>query len=381
MAHKNYVDYRFKLLYAIGMIMVVAGHCSGGGISLIGDWFPYAGIHLALFAFCSGYFYKIENENDVVKYILKKVRTLVIPLYLYTLAYGLIVKVSKTRGFGMGEELTFSNLVIAPITNGHQFIYNMGSWFITPLFMVEVYNIIIRKIFKLIKRDVSEWIFFVLALVLGVFGNQLACMGFLTNWWLVLVRMLYFVPFYELGILYKNKLEFYDCKIPSFVYISTIFLTKLIIVYYYGHMLSYIPSWCNNFTEGPVMPIVIGYLGIALWMRIANILNPVIGRSKWINLIADNTYSIMMNQFIGFMIVKTIYAYISKFYIDFNDFDWISYKNDIWWYYVPKGIGQTLIIYLIAGIVVPVLIQRIINWLKKITLLFSQKLKISVNGK
>ena len=366
MGNEYKVDYRFKLLYAIGMIMVVAGHCNGGGISLISDWFPYGGLHLALFVFCSGYFYKKENEDTVVRYIIKKVRTLVVPLYIYTIVYGLLVEVSRIKGFGMGADMTFVNIVIAPITNGHQFIYNMGGWFIAPLFMVETYNVIIRKILKLIKNNMSEWIFFVLAIILGIFGNQLACMGYLSNWWLVLVRMLYFVPFYELGILYKNKLEFYDRKIPSFPYISIIFLIKLIIIYYYGHMLSYTPSWCNNFTEGPVMPIVIGYIGIALWMRIANILNPVIGRSIWVNLIADNTYSIMMNQFLGFMIVKTIYAFISRCYRGFNDFDWISYKNNIWWYYIPKGIGHTMIIYLVAGIAIPIIIQKIINWLKKI---------------
>ena len=39
--------------------MVVAGHCDGGGISLdFAQWFPYEGIHLALFTFCSGYFFK-----------------------------------------------------------------------------------------------------------------------------------------------------------------------------------------------------------------------------------------------------------------------------------------------------------------------------------
>ena len=56
-------DYRFKILYAIGMIMVVAGHYTeGGGINILANWFPYYGFHLGLFLFASGYFYK-EKEN------------------------------------------------------------------------------------------------------------------------------------------------------------------------------------------------------------------------------------------------------------------------------------------------------------------------------
>lgn len=37
--------------------MVVAGHCDGGGISLdFAQWFPYEGIHLALFTFVQDIF-------------------------------------------------------------------------------------------------------------------------------------------------------------------------------------------------------------------------------------------------------------------------------------------------------------------------------------
>ncbi len=177
--------------------------------------------------------------------------------------------------------------------------------------------------------------------------------------------MLYFVPFYGLGIFYKNWIEKYN-KLSSFWYFVIIFVIELMIISYYGKSLVYTLSWYNNFTEGPVMPIVIGYLGIALWMRIASLLEPVIGKSKWINLIADNTYSIMMNQFLGFMMVKTIYALICKFGIAFQDFNWISYKTNIWWYYIPNGVGNTLVLYLVAGIAFPILVQRAIDWVKKI---------------
>lgn len=80
----NKVDYRFKILYAIGMLMVVAGHCNGGGIPLdIAGWFPYYGFHLSLFAFASGYFYKSSYENNVIRYIIKKTKSLIVPLYIY----------------------------------------------------------------------------------------------------------------------------------------------------------------------------------------------------------------------------------------------------------------------------------------------------------
>lgn len=364
MSESKTIDYRFKILYAVGMIMVVCGHASGGGISIISDWFPYGGLHLAMFVFCSGYFYKRVSEKNIRNYILKKIKTLLLPLYIYTLIYGLVVQLLKLKGFEMGEDFTLNNLLIAPITNDHQFVYNMGGWFIAPLFIVEIYNVLIRKFLMFFKKNIPEFMYFTINMGLGLIGNQLACTGHLSGWWLVIVRSLYFVPFYGLGIYYKSTLEKFDKRIPSFWYFSFIFTVKLIITYIYGKMLSYTPSWCDNFTEGPVMPIVIGFLGIAFWMRIANILEPVIGRSKYINLIADNTYSIMINQFMGFMIVKTIYALLSKTITTFADFDWVSYKTNIWWYYVPKALRYTLIIYVIAGIVFSIVVQKVIDSMK-----------------
>lgn len=359
------IDYRFKIIYALGIIMVVCAHTLGGGISILSDWFPYEGLHLAMFAFCSGYFYKPSSEKYARKYIIKKIRHLILPLYIYTLIYGIIVQILKIIGFKMGEDITLNNLLIMPITNGHQFIYNMGGWFIVPLFMVEMYNLLLRKLFFTCKIHIPEIVLFVLNITLGLMGNQLACMGYTDNWWLVLVRTLYFVPFYGLGIFYKSSLEKYYRHISGIWYFTFIFTAKLVIVYAYGKMPSYTPSWCNGFTEGPIIPIVTAYLGIAFWLRIATIAEPIIGKNKYINLIADNTYSIMMNQFLGFMAVKTIYALLNKYTNLCNEFDWVSYKTNIWWYYKPKGLDYTLIIYAIAGIVFSIFIQIAVNKLKE----------------
>lgn len=356
------IDYRFKLLYAIGIIMVVGGHCGGGGFDLLNNWFPYYGFHLALFAFGSGYFYKKSAEENILKYAVKKLRTLIIPVYIYNVAYCIIVQVSKSYGFEIGGDPSFYNLVISPITNGHQFNYNLGGWFVIPLFMVEMYNVIIRKGIRLIfGKDVSEYILWGISIALGLAGNQLACMGYLYRWCLVLIRMLYFIPFYELGIVFNKKLEVYDKKIPSFYYIAALFIIQFAIALYYGHMPVYSAAWCNDFTEGPVMPIIVGYIGIALWMRIAIIMEPVLGRSKYIVLIADNTFSIMLNHFLGFMLIKTIFATLNKITGAFSDFNWISYRTDIWYYYMPGGLLNSLIIYSLAGIVFPILLQKALD--------------------
>lgn len=358
MGYEKKVDYRFKILYAVGIIVVVAYHCYGGATNLFKDWFPYEVYPLPLFAFCSGYFYKSRAEENLPKYYLKKFLSLIVPLYIGTVVYGLLVQVSRLAGFEIGGDFTLDNVLIQPIMNGHEFIYNLGSWFLVPLFMIEIYNVTFRKLVHLIYKDMPEWFFFAVNLALGIFGNNLACKGLNTGWWLVLVRMLFLLSFYEIGILYQTKLEKIDRKIPGFWYFTVLFIIDFAIIYHFGRTFEYSSAWCNNFTEGPVMPIVAGLLGIALWLRIATILEPVIGRSKYLNLVADNTFSIMMNHVLGIMIAKGIFGLISLFYEEFADFDWVSYKTLYQYIYLPRQSVHSLLFYTAMGIVIPILIQK-----------------------
>lgn len=356
---KKQIDYRFKLLYAIGMIMIVCSHSQGGSISFEwSGWFPYGGLHVVLFVFGSGYFYKTEAQAHVIRQIGRKLKSLILPLYLYNFAYGFLVWLLRFKGFQIGELPTWHNLFVAPITSGHQFMYNLAGWFVVPLYMAEVFYLLMRKLLALISDRMPEWVSFALGILSGVSGCQLACMNYHTGFWLVLVRMLYFMAFYSLGVFYHTVLERYERKIPDFWYIACIFALKLAVICICGKSPDYVLSWCNNFTEGPIIPIVVGVLGIAFWFRIVTILTPVIGRSKYVNLIADHTYSIMMNQFLGFMVLKTFFAILALTVGVFADFDMASYKSDVWWLYLPHGIEQMKLLYVAAGIVIPIYIQR-----------------------
>ena len=125
------------------------------------------------------------------------------------------------------------------------------------------------------------------------------------------------------------------------------------------------PAECKFNNLNPLLPFVLGFLGIAFWLRIAKILEPAIGKNKYINIIADNTYSIMINHLLGFMIIKTLFACISKYFGYFNNFDMYEYKTNVLYCYFPNIFSQLLIIYIIAGIVFSVILQLIINKLIK----------------
>lgn len=360
-------DYRFRVLYAIAITMVVIGHGAGGLHLDLWGLVPYYSCHLAIFAFSSGYFYKPESESHPGPYLAKKAGRLIVPLYLYNLAYGLLVALLGRWGFAIGQDLSWESLLIAPVNNGAQFCYNMGGWFIVPLFMVQAVYVMVRKLIGFISGGkTSEWAVMAVFCVLGLAGNELACRGYYRGNWVILVRMTYFLPFYAMGYLYRTKLEKAAGRVPSVIWFGAVLLSKLLIIAVLGKNPVYTPGWCNDFTDGPLMPLLIGLLGIAFWLRAAELLEPMIGRKRWLNRIAGSTYSIMMNQFLGFMLVKSLFAAGSRFTEALSSFDWGRYKTDIWYFYRPaSGLGlDSSILYLAAGIAVPVLIQRGIDFIR-----------------
>ena len=365
------INYQMKIMYAFGICFVVAGHTSNSVLPLANNWFPLYAFHLALFVFVSGYFYDEKSEEHVLNYIAKKVKKLIIPLYLWNFFYAGLHIIMKQNGFNIGEDVTLKTLFVSPINNGHQFLLNLPGWFIIPLFMIQVYNVLVRKLLRLVFKSINPYIWFLFNLLLGICGVQLAIDGYNYEWYLPLVRMLYLLPFYSLGTLYKDKLERRD-KLPSWMYFSIIIVAELVIIFIYRRTPSYVPSWCNCFTDGPVMPFIVAVLGIAFWLRVTRILVPSIGRNKIVNLIADNSYSIMINQYLGFLFVSTCYAITNKWFGIWKSFDFVLYKNKYKYFFLPRGINNFMIIYIVAGIFIPILIsivlKKVLSYIKNIKL-------------
>lgn len=373
------INYQFKILYAIGIIFVVAGHCNGGSFSFLSNWFPFYSFHLALFVFASGYFYNEKSEDAVFKYILKKIKRLLIPMYIWNIIYGILVYILKYKGGGLliGGDFNINNLIIEPLLTGHQFIYNLGGWFIVPLFCVEIFHIIFKKILKILIQENSKYTEYIILFTyfcIGIFGEYLSNLGYNYGWYLPILRMMCFLPFYALGILYHKKLEKYD-TINNWIYFAFLFIVQLFIITKLGEAPTYEQAWCKSYTNGYLTPYIVGILGIAFWLRISKIIVPILKESKLILIIANNTYAIMLHQFLGFMFIKTIFAFICSVTRYCQDFDWLHYKTNIWYYYYPRGISQYAILYLISGITIPIIIYYIQSYLlNKIRKLISNRL-------
>ena len=231
--------------------------------------------------------------------------------------------------------------------------------------MVQVFFVLYRKLLQLLNMKYNDWILFSFELFLGVLGIYISKCGYNTDWWLVLTRFLSFIPFYGLGILYNRKLEKID-MIPNILYFAILFIIQLILLTYYNNRIEY-SLVSSTFKEyNYCIPYIVGATGIFFWLRISRILLPVIKNNKIIRIISDNTYSIMINQFLGFMLVKTFYAIISKYTSLCGGFDMSQYKSDVYYFYIPHGNDHWYLIYSVAGIAIPIIMQLCLTKLKKL---------------
>ena len=353
------VDRRFRLLYALGMIFVVSGHAGGGGLNLFYDWFAPYGFHMGLFVFCSGYFFKDERTRNPGAYALRKARRLLLPMYLWNFFYAALVLVLHRFGFTIGMAPDLRTLFTMPLYEGSQFEYNMGAWFVVPLFLVEILTALFRRFVPVSGSRRRECAAFALSLLMGAAGVVLAQRGFRRGWELLVPRTLYFLPFFALGIFYRRVLEELD-RLPHSVYFALVLFIEYLIIIRCGRVPYYTVSRCDDFVEGPLMPFLVGFVGVAFWLRAAKVLEPALGKDRWLNVIADSSYSIMVNQYLGFMVVKAGFAVLKLTTGRCQSFDMEQFRTNLAYFYAPGG-RVFYIFYLAAGLLVPILMQRAVN--------------------
>lgn len=127
----------------LGMLTVIWGH-----IMLIGptNIVIYA-FHMPLFFFLSGMLFKKENYTTVAEFIKKRIRTLLIPYVLFSIAtwalwlcYNIILG-NTVKSYFMPLLQT-----ILSQGSGEYLIHNSPLWFVTCLFIVEILFYFISKL-------------------------------------------------------------------------------------------------------------------------------------------------------------------------------------------------------------------------------------------
>lgn len=350
---------QLRILSAIGIILVAAGHL-GYNLFDLGGLFPYYSFHVFLFLFVSGYFYRPEAEKEIGRYLARKFLTLMGPYFLWNLAYGILAALLRRAGFSIGQELSLYTLFLAPFDGGHQFMYHFPSWFVPVLFLIEVINVCMRKALSVFRLN-REWLIFAGTLLLGIATVWLAIGGHVWGFYKIPGRLLFMLPGYELGHLYREKLEKRD-TLPDGLYFLLVIGVQILISLFSGG-LAFSAVWVTSFGNGPVIPYLTVLTGTAFWLRIARLLaSNRSGRdggiAGWLLVVGRNTYAIMMHHIFAFFLVKSVFYAVSVLTPLCAEFDAAMYFSEINFIYLPKGAEVGKWIYLFAGIWIPLLIGK-----------------------
>ena len=341
------------MLYLMAILFVVDGHIPLTGELLnFGGLFRYYSFHMLMFAFGSGYFF--HSDCSFGSALLKDCRRLLLPLYLYNIAYGLIAAfLRKGLGTEIGSSLSMYTLLIAPILDGQHFAYNLGAWFIGALFLVRT---VYRALYNLCSRYMTapDAGAAVLSFVLGSLAVYSARTFEVLPVMLPLLRAGILLPGYALGFLYRTRLERID-RMPTLPYLTILVLLRVLFTTivpenaYLLSDLSYIPC-------GPAGIYLGGLLAIAFYLRIARILSVHIAGCRPLLYVSRHTFEIMMHHGLGLFVLNVGFLLLNWLHLGARDFSVLQLRTVVNYVYAPDGAPQWAALYLIFSIVFSCLI-------------------------
>ncbi len=335
---------KFRYLEAFAIVIVVLSHT--GGISLLSDWFPYYSYHMPLFIFISGYFY--SEKGGTISFIKHKVKTLLVPLYAFALAYGVVETLLRNSGLvSWGVPLTVEGFIFSPSATS---MFMGSSWFLMCLFLTQILYFAFRKLMNLIVKN--EYALTTVTFILGLIGTSIAMIPFFLEHnpqFRLPVMVLFGLPFFSLGLLYKLKLEKHDK--PRLLSFAVIFVAQAFLLTSGVNMVFVMGG--AGFPDA-VMPFLSSLTGIWLWLQVASLASRL-GENKLITYIGSNTKMIFMNQ------AATIVA-VNLAYLCIGCGDLALFKSQGQYLITPvAGVYQLFLVYSVAGIALPLLVNKAVS--------------------
>lgn len=346
----------FRALYLIAIVFVVDGHTPFRNMFDLGGLFGYYSFHLMLFAFGSGYFFRDGAQKHPLSALKRQVKRLLVPLYLWNAVYGLGLELlRRVGGFMVGEPVNAYTLLLAPLVDGEHFVYNLGSWFVFPLFLVQAFYLLVRRVSVLWGE--REGVTFLLCLIPGALCVELCFAGQQQALPLFLLRPLILLPGYAGGVLYRRSLERHD-TLPTLPYLMGLAAVRALFFFRYEN-LSYLLSNCSYFPCGAFGVYAGGALAIAFYLRVARLLGPYVGKSRALLSVSRHTFDIMMHHYMGFFALNCVFLVFNKFGLGAQDFSVLSFRTQSNYVYAPSGHVEINVLYVFAGLALPLLIRAV----------------------
>lgn len=348
------INYEFKTLYAIGILLVISGHFGSQFLSIY-KLIPYDSFHMPMFMFASGYFYSphnVDNIQNVGRQIKKKIYRLVIPYYIWNVFYCFIgYMLNKYTVLNIKSGITdIKSFITEPFLKGLGSGYNCAAWFLIALFLVETIYIFFRFMVRKTKLN-NEYMIIFFLLVIAASMIYLSKAGWVNIVSTLIIRTGYLLFWYGTGFFYKVKLEEITRKLNDWLVLMGDFGITVILrlTVEKGQDVRSI-IYDAQFSPDVYYVFIRATLGIIFWLRICYIITPYLKNSKIMLYLANHTFSLMMHQGMAGLVINSLVRYIKPEIIDD-----VRYTTAIWSHFSSRNI--VLLIYVVL---IPIMILSII---------------------
>ena len=353
------------VLSAIGILMVVDHH-TFTALNLFGDYIPYNSFFMPMFVFISGYFNRVDRNTKLLPYIGKKIKNLLLP-YLGLSVFVFLIE-QLINFYKAGEPFSLPGWYLQYMLERIVTIGSFGSivepmWFVIALFSTLLVYAVFKKLLCRIWNSYVMLVLFCGMNVLVVYLAQNTDPEALSPY-LVPLKVLFFLPFLEFGIIYRDHLEKKHEALPVGGKIAILALMLGI----NAIRTMYLPSSydvafdsiddLSGFTSPYlVTPLVSSIIGILFWLTLTDLIEKPVSGSRFVNYMSCNTFWIMGLHILFFNILNCILLAIDENIVGLLYFDTEFFRESEWYYWEISP--DFKLIYVVFGILGPLFIKRI----------------------
>ena len=352
---------KFMILSAIGIIMVVDSH-TWGTFNIFANFFPFNSFFMPMFVFISGYFNRVDKNTNMLKYTKRKFMTLLLP-YIVVSALALIIEwlilCLKTEAMQPFLLEYKAKAMLNTFTSGEISTIALPMWFAPMLFAVQIVYGLMKK---LLSDHWNSKIALVPFIALHIFVVWYAKDHEVADYLLLPLKVLFFMPFMEMGIIYREGLEEKIKKanplLLLFILLTINMIRCMIMPNEYDLAFDSMATLTGFTSPYAVTPLISAVVGMLFWLEVVDLIGKPFYNSRIVNSISENTFYIMSFHVIFFNILNCILFLIDKAF-GLPYFDVATFQDSNWyrWEYV----SQFRLVYFLFGLLGPVGLMYLYN--------------------
>lgn len=328
------------ILKGLGIILVVMGH-----YYLPFPWFNPYSFHMPLFFFISGYFYNARYENDVLLLARKRATSLLLPYFWYSVILGICALTIHWKNHAIlfysdSSPFTLYNFFVMPFISSHHNALFLTGWFLTQLFIVNIFFVVFYKLLKLITKNMYiHLVVFLFMAYLGTYLGSIGFNGFAPGYKLIISRTLFATAFFFIGffcnwLLNEKKLNIYKTHYLALMFAVQIYiLTNIRDTHFYM-------VW-SDFLGHTITPMIVSVNGIYLYLFIAHALSKVLTEKDILVKLGRNSLHILSLHL-------TIFFLLNVIWIKYKGLD-ITVLKDVYF----RENQKYWLVYVSAGLLIP----------------------------